>query len=134
MAWDKIPPHLTHRAHSSRKPPPGEPTRPTEPRTNKSKYKAVRCEVGGLKFDSKAEARYFMDLRIRQKIGEVLWFIRQPSFDLPGGIKYRADFLEVREDGTVAVVDVKGFETPEFRLKHRLLKEAYPFELEVVKG
>lgn len=87
---------------------------------------AKSTSVNGIFFPSKAEARRYSDLCILLHAKEVLWFIRQPSFDLPGGIKYRADFLVVWSDGKIEVEDVKGFRTKEFNLKMRLMKETYP--------
>lgn len=100
--------------------------------TKRSKYGAIKTQVDGITFDSKAEAEYYEHLKLLQRAGEILWFIRQPPFDLPGGVKYRADFLVVYP-GRVAVVDVKGMETPMFKVKRKLLESVYSFELEVVK-
>jgi len=75
------------------------------------KVVAKPTSVNGILFPSKAEARRFHDLCILLHAKEVRWFVRQPSFDLPGGIKYRADFLVVWDDGRVEVEDVKGFRT-----------------------
>ncbi len=102
------------------------PVKPAKPR----KYRNVPTIVGGIRFDSKAEAKVFTDLKRLQQAGEVLWFIRQPSFDLAGGIRYRADFLAVyRTVGggqQVRVIDKKGKQTAQFKLKMRLMAEAYP--------
>lgn len=96
-----------------------------------SKYRSQATVVDGLRFDSKLEARRYGELRDLQAAGMVAWFIRQPSFDLPGGLRYRADFLVVLPGdlgGTheVHVEDCKGFETPAFKLKRKLFQEAYP--------
>jgi hypothetical protein len=61
----------------------------------RSKYGNKRATRGALKFDSEKEARRYDELVLLQKAGEVLWFIRQPQFELPGGTVYRADFLIV---------------------------------------
>jgi|PlaIllAssembly_1097288.scaffolds.fasta_scaffold07161_4 hypothetical protein len=96
---------------------------------------AVPVVIDGIRFASKAEGRSYMDFRMMQQLGEIQWFIRQPSFDLPGQIKYRADFLVVEKDGRVRVFDTKGFRTKEFDLKMRLMKEAYPkVEVELIGG
>lgn len=96
---------------------------------------AVPTFVDGIRFPSKAESRTYGDLKMLQLAGEVSWFIRQPSFDLPGGIKYRADFLVVWKDQRVSVWDTKGFRTKEFDLKMRLMKEAYPaVNVELIGG
>ena len=95
------------------------------------KYKAVQCEDDGIKFPSKAERNYYRTLKMLQKAGDVVFFLRQPSFDLPGGVKYRADFLEFWADGTVHVTDVKGVQTESFKAKKRMVESLYPVEIEI---
>lgn len=102
------------------------------------KYRNTATVVHGLRFDSKLEARRYGELVDLQADGLIAWFIRQPSFDLAGGIRYRADFLVVwnnlkpyspvvMQPGTaVSVEDCKGVETPAFKLKRKLFLEAYP--------
>jgi hypothetical protein len=88
----------------------------------------------GQRFDSKAEARYYDGLVLLKQGGEVVFFLRQVPFHLPGGVTYRCDFQVFYADGTVAFVDVKGMETPEFRTKKRLVESLYPIEIEIVKA
>jgi len=99
----------------------------------RSKYKAVKTEVDGWNFDSKAEAAYYTYLKILQAQGDVSHFLRQTTFHLPGHIIYRLDFLVFWADGRVTYEDVKGFETPEFKLKKRLVEEVYGIELTLIK-
>jgi len=100
----------------------------------RSKYKAIRTEVDGISFPSKAEANRYKELKLLQSVGRVKWFIRQPSFDVGPQIRYVADFLVLWLDGTVTVEDVKGIETPVFKLKSKLLKQTYPnVELQLIK-
>jgi hypothetical protein len=89
--------------------------------------------MDGLKFPSKKEGAYYLSLKERVKSGEVLFFLMQSPFHLPGGIKYIVDFVEFHSDGTVHFVDVKGYETDKFKLKKRLVEGTYPIEIEVVK-
>lgn len=96
------------------------------------KFNAKRAERGGLKFDSQAEARYFDELMLRQLAGEVLFFLRQVRFDLPGGVVYRADFMVFESNGNVRVVDVKGVSTESFRAKRRMVEALYPIAIELV--
>jgi hypothetical protein len=99
------------------------------------KFNAVATEVDGFKFSSKAEARYFLQLKARQAAGEVVGFLRQVPFHLPGGVRYVVDFLEFHADGTVHFVDVKGVVTSEFKAKVRQLKALYPWAtVETVKA
>jgi len=91
-----------------------------------------RC-YGGVRFDSKKELARFLELVELQRAGVVLFIIRQPRFDLPGGTKYTADFLVFYKDrareweGDRRIVeDVKGWETPEFKRAKRQVEGMYP--------
>ena len=86
-----------------------------------------------MKFPSKAERSYYDKLCLLKASGEVLFFLRQVPFHLPGDNTYRADFMVFYSDGTAKVIDVKGVETEVFKVKKRLLEETYPFKLEIVK-
>ena len=87
---------------------------------------------GAIRFDSKKEARYWDELCHRVEAGEVVFFLRQTPFHLPGNTVYRVDFQEFHADGTVHFVDVKGMETEVFKLKKRQVEELYPVTIEVV--
>jgi len=77
-----------------------------EPR---SKYGNRRVEIDGMKFDSQHEADYyFTNLLILYRAGRLKLLARQVPFDLPGGIKYVADFVTVDTEGNVAVIDAKS--------------------------
>lgn len=99
----------------------------------RSKYGAEPTEVDGIRFDSKAEARYYQRLKLRVQNGEVRYFLRQVPFHLPGGVRYVVDFMEVHADGSVHWVDVKGIETAMFRTKKRLVESLYPVTIEVTR-
>lgn len=103
------------------------------PKKQPNKFKAVPTVVDGFRFDSKAEARYYGELKLRVADGGVLYFLRQVPFHLPGSVRYVVDFMEVHSDGSVHYVDVKGFETPAFKIKKKLVESLYPVEIEVVK-
>jgi hypothetical protein len=97
----------------------------------RNKYGAQRAEYRGVVYASKAEARHaaFLDLRI--KAGEVSGWTPQVRFPLVvNGTKvgaYVADF-QVWGCGLPAVrwiEEVKGFETPVWKLKRRLMAALY---------
>lgn len=94
------------------------------------KFHAKPTEFNGIKFASKKEAEYYRQLLIRQRIGEVLFFLRQAPFHLPGEIRYIVDFVEFLADGTVHFVDVKGMETPIYKTKKKMVEAIYPIEIE----
>lgn len=96
------------------------------------KYNAIKTELDGIKFDSKKEARYYSELKLRVKAGEIVFFLRQVPFDLPGNVKYRVDFQEFHTDGTIHFVDVKGVRTTDFIMKKKQVEALYPVKIEEV--
>ena len=98
-------------------------------RPKRRKYGNVPVYVDGRRFDSKAEARRYEELRLLQSAGEIDWFCLQPTFILPGGIEYRADFIVCHDSlPCVHVEDVKGgkaTKTKAYRLKKRLMLSKY---------
>ena len=86
--------------------------------------------MDGIKFASKKEAAYFQQLLLRQKVGDVLFFLRQVPFHLPGGVKYILDFQEFRSDGTVHFIDTKGMKTPMYVAKKKMVEALYPITVE----
>lgn len=93
------------------------------------KFHNVPTEVQGVKFQSKKESRYYAQLLLAQKSGELLFFLRQVPFHLPGGVVYRADFCEFWKNGDVRFVDVKGFKTPMYKVKQKLVEASYPIKI-----
>jgi hypothetical protein len=100
------------------------------------KYSAVRTELDGIKFPSKAQARYYASLKAMQASGEVVGFLREVPFYLPGGVRYVCDFQVFWADGRVAFIDVKGVETTVFKAKKRMVEALYPWigEIELVQA
>ena len=112
-----------------------------------SKYRAVRTTVDGIAFASKKEAKRYAELRLMEKAGEIRDLTRQQSFAIEvNGQKvcgYTADF-SYREKQQIAgappsgfqgtywplvVEDTKGFKTPVYRLKKKLMKAVYGIEI-----
>lgn len=97
------------------------------------KFRAKPQTINNIRFPSKKEAAYYQELLKRTGPDkEVLFFHMQVPIHLPGGAKYVVDFQEFHADGTVHYVDVKGFETKQFKLKKKIVEATYPFEIEVV--
>ena len=94
------------------------------------KYHARPTETDGIRFDSKKEAAFYKQLKLRQQGGDVVMFLRQVPFDLPGGVKYRADFMVFFSDGSCSVIDVKGHRTSEYIAKKRMVEATYPVTIE----
>ena len=94
------------------------------------KFNSQITEIDSIKFHSKKEARYYQTLKMLQKAGDVIFFLRQVPFHLPGGVKYIVDFVEFRKDGTVAFIDVKGFRTAQYKAKKKMVEATYPIKIE----
>lgn len=96
----------------------------------KHKFRAIPTEVDGIRFPSKKEAAYYSKLKKRK---DVVFFLMQVPFHLPNNAKYVVDFVEFHTDDTVHFIDVKGYETKEFKLKKKWVESIYPVIIEVVK-
>ena len=89
------------------------------------KFKAQRTECdAGHKHPSKKEATRCKELRLLASCGAIVDLEFQPRFALiVNGIKictYVADFRYL-EEGSSVVEDTKGFKTPEYKLKRKLM-------------
>lgn len=85
-----------------------------EPR--RQKYGNRRVEIDGKRFDSKHEADVYQELMLGYRAGEIRVVIRQVPFDLPGGIRYIADFCTVDSEGRFEVLDAKSEATRKNRV------------------
>ncbi len=100
----------------------------------KNKYHAKKTLVDGITFDSKLESERYKQLKFMKHANEIRWFNLQPSFTLPGGIRYRPDFIVCDINGLIWVEDAKGRETKEFIIKKKQFKEYYQgLELRIIK-
>ena len=102
-----------------------------------NKYHNIKTTVDGITFDSKAEARYYNIYKLCQD-GGTLFNLRMQVpyvFKIDGKkiFTYKADFQYTDKEGKEHVIDVKGVETPVFRLKKKLIEAQYGIEIEVVK-
>jgi hypothetical protein len=99
-----------------------------------SKYKAKPTTIGGVKFDSKAEAQRYTTLVLLEKAGKISGLALQPKFTLlekfryhgkgMRAIHYVADFMYL-ENGKSIVEDVKGMKTSVYELKLKLFLSMY---------
>jgi len=99
----------------------------------KHKFKAARCERWGKKFPSKLERAFYEKLVELQEKGEVLFFIRQPAFDLASNLRYFADFLVFWADGTADFIDTKSRDTTLSLAKRKMVEELFPVEIKIIK-
>lgn len=110
---------------------------PVPKKARRSKYSNIPTEADGIKFQSKLEARYYVELDLRRKAGEVLYFLRQVPFHLPGGVIYRVDFMEVglRPHGCLWIryVDCKGVDTQDSANKIKMVQAIYGVKIELIR-
>lgn len=95
----------------------------------KHKFHAKQTELDGIKFASKKEAKRYQDLLWLKKTGDVLFFLRQIPFHLPGNVKYVCDFQVFWKDGNVTFEDVKGLRTAMYITKKKLVEALYPITI-----
>lgn len=108
----------------------------------KSKYHNKKVTIDGIAFDSQKEAKYYMELLLRQRIGEVTEIKLQPIFELQAAFKrkgrliraitYKADFEITLANGKVQVIDVKGCETEVYKIKRKMFQCKWP-EVEFIE-
>ncbi len=96
------------------------------------KYKNIPTVHDGFRFDSKKEGRYYEGLKLKQAAGDVVFFLRQAPFHLPGGVKLVIDFIVFLADGNIEFVDVKGVKTEQYKAKKRIVEALYPIKIKEV--
>ena len=97
----------------------------------RSKYGAKKVTVNGITFDSRKEANRYIELSSLEKVGKVSDLQCQVKFELipsqringkvaERAVNYIADFVYM-ENGKKVVEDTKGFKTPEYIIKRKLM-------------
>lgn len=99
------------------------PEPPKQEKKRRSKYNAKPTMLDGRRYDSKREAERAAQLKVLWQAHEIVGFAEQVEFLLPGGIRYRADFVILNRDGTFTIEDAKGVQTKEYRMKKKLMAE-----------
>lgn len=100
-----------------------------------NKYNAKKTSVDGLVFDSRREAKRYIELREMESSGEISHLQRQvrvelvPPFDRNGqhfrGVYYVVDFVYTGSDGNIVWEDVKGMKTSVYLIKRKLVAYRY---------
>lgn len=102
-----------------------------------TKYRAKPVVIDGVRFASQAEARRYGQLKLLEKAGQISGLELQPKFPVVvNGMKvctYIGDFAYFDGKGRI-VEDVKGVQTPMFRLKRKLVEATYPGVLIAVRS
>lgn len=102
----------------------------------KSRYTTYKPVINDIKFDSMMEARYYLKLLKDKADGLIMDFklqypfCLQPKFKKNGktyrGIEYVCDFFVYIDKDKREVIDVKGKETVEFKIKKKMFEYKYP--------
>lgn len=110
------------------------------------KYKSKKTEVDGIVFDSKKEAKRYLELKAMMEAGEIQNLELQKKYvlipsqkRLVGGkmkviereCAYKADFTYKVGDMTV-VEDTKGFKTKDYIIKRKLMLKVYGIQIREV--
>lgn len=98
----------------------------------KSKYRAKKTSIDGHTFDSKKEANYYCELKMKLQAKEINGFCLQPIFMLAPGLKYKADFIVFNKDHSYDVIDVKGVHTKEYIAKKKVFEDKYNIKLKEI--
>lgn len=126
----------------------GKPTPAEQPKPGK--YRNVKTEANGIKFDSKKEAKRYLELLERQEAGEIddlrlqVNFTLQEAYTKPNGervraIVYKADFAYKKRDENggytlyiVEDVKSKATKTRTYEIKKKLMREKFRIEVQEV--
>lgn len=107
-----------------------------------NKYNARKTVVDGIRFDSQAEANYYLFLKSEKQAGRINDFDRQQRIELRGEngsliAHYKIDFTVYHNDGLTEFVEVKGYITSTWRMKWKLFEDKFGkdhrYKLTVVK-
>lgn len=106
-----------------------------------NKFFAQKTTIGELKFDSKKEADFYLQLNMLRKAIEPNMRVEQielqPQFDIQIDGKhiayYKADFKVIYADGNMKIFDVKGLKKgchyQLYKLKKKLVETIYNIEI-----
>ena len=112
-------------------------------RNVRSKYGAIKTQIDGITFSSKAESKRYLQLKELERLGQIDSLELQPRYELAPSVRfagaaratpalrYFADFRYVDHLGKQVVEDVKGFSknTEGFRIKKHLMLAVHGIEI-----
>jgi hypothetical protein len=96
-----------------------------------SKYRNIRTGH----YASRKEAKYAEELSLRQKAGDISFWLEQVPFQLPGGVIHRLDFAIFKGLKGIYEVDwveVKGKDLAMGKLKRKQVESIYGIHVQVV--
>jgi hypothetical protein len=94
----------------------------------RSKFGAKATIVDGKRFASRKEARRYQELVALERAGRIEQLKTQVRYRLVQTVVYVADFVYV-ENGETVVEDTKGFKTPTYKQKRRLMLDQHGIEI-----
>lgn len=114
-------------------------------KSSKNKYGAKKTAVNGIVFDSQKEARRYQELLLLKDLGAITHLRRQVKYVLIPSQKdengkvierecsYIADFVyfDIMANKTI-VEDTKGFRTPEYKIKRKLMLYVHNIKIKEV--
>lgn len=119
---------------------------PASTRHVRSKYGAIKTQVDGHTFASKAESKRYIQLKELERLGQIDSLELQPRYELAPSVKYSdsaratpalryvADFRYRDHLGSLIVEDVKGGPATEgFRIKKHLMLAIHGIEVKEVR-
>jgi len=113
-------------------------------KSKSSKFNNVKVEIDGHTFDSKKEAEFYGQLKLKKNAGLIKDFQMQVQYDIIVNqikiAKYFLDFLVENNDGSIEYIDIKGkdsktnkfIKTGVFALKKRLVEAIYGINISMV--
>lgn len=132
-AQDRINAIWAARVNSVRSIEPGQVFKVTKTAGKRNLYGAQKVEIDGIKFDSQAEGKRYVQLKALEKAGEIFGLETQAEYELIPAqkvgshkelpVKYVADFRYTTKDGNRVVEDVKSAptKTREYIIKRKML-------------
>ena len=104
------------------------------PLASRNKYRAKRQEYGGYRYDSRIEAQWAYNLDMLKRAGEIQDWDRQYRVDMTAYDKHgnpaitmshKVDFRVHENDGSYTLLEVKGFETTDYRTRRKWLEKLW---------
>ena len=105
-----------------------------------NKYHNRKIIKDGMTFDSVKEYRRFCELLLLEKAGAITGLECQTPFELiptqringkvvERACTYKADFTYYLPDKTWVVEDTKGYKTPEYKIKKKLMLRVFGIQI-----
>lgn len=103
-----------------------------------NKFSNKRTEYNGTYYDSIKEADYARELDLRVRAKDLKSWKRQVPIELRINDQlvctYKIDFVETDMNGNDMYTEIKGFETPEWKLKWKIFDALFPdLDKQVIK-